>query len=31
MKVAHVLGHGVAGGIGVKATVDGLTLFEQRA
>jgi len=30
MKVAHALGHEVAGGIGVKAAVDGLALFEQR-
>ena len=31
MKVAHALGHEVAGGIGVKAAVDGLALFDQRA
>jgi len=30
MKVAHALGHEVARGIGVKAAVDGLALFEER-
>ena len=31
MKVAHALGHEVAGGIGVKAAVDGLALGDERA
>ncbi len=31
MKVAHVLGHEVAGGIGVKAAVDGRALLGERA
>jgi len=30
MKVAHALGHEVAGGIGVKAAVGGLALGEER-
>jgi len=29
MKGAHALSHAVAGGIGVKATVDELALFDQ--
>jgi len=31
MKLTHALGHSVASGIGVKAAVDGLALFDQRA
>ena len=31
MKLAHALGHGAASGIGFKAAVDGLALFDQRA
>lgn len=31
MKIAHALGHKVAGGISVKAAVDGLALFEELA
>jgi len=31
MKITHSLGHGVAGGIGVKAAVDGQALFEKQS
>ena len=31
MKIAHALGHEVAGGIGVKAAVNGLALGDERA
>ena len=31
MEIAHALGHGIAGGIGVKAAVDGLALCDERA